>query len=116
MFAFSNSSEKISPTTIGAGVRTTGDIKSDGIVQVHGLVHGTIQGDTVIVARGGKVIGRVNAKTLFLHGAIDGPATVDVANIFADAEMTGTLSYVNLNIHNNKGLDCKLVHRKEARK
>lgn len=112
MFAFTNSSEKISPTSIGAGVRLNGDIKSEGIVQVHGMVHGTINGDTVVIARGGKVIGRVNAKTLFLHGMMDGPATVDTANILSDAEMTGTLSYITLNIHNNKGLDCKLVHRK----
>ena len=115
MFAFTNSAEKISPTVIGAGVRLTGDIKSDGIVQVHGLVQGTINGEVVIIARGGRVIGRVNAKTLFLHGNMDGPATVDTANVFADAEMSGTLSYMNLNISNNNGLECRLVCRKNGK-
>ena len=43
---------------------------------------------------------------------IDGPATVDTANIFADAEMTGVLSYKKLNITNNNKLNCKLVCRK----
>ena len=112
MFAFTNSAEKISPSVIGAGARMTGDIKSDGIVQIHGTVNGNVHGDTVIIARGGKIVGKVIAKDLFLHGTMDGPATVDTANIFADAEMTGTLSYINLSISNNNGLECKLVCRK----
>ncbi|MCL2737796.1 MAG: polymer-forming cytoskeletal protein [Alphaproteobacteria bacterium] len=114
MFAFTNSAEKISPTVVGAGTRFVGDIKTDGIVQVHGLVQGTVTGDTVIIARGGRILGRVNAKTLFLHGTMDGPATVDVANVFADADMSGTLSYITLNINNNNGLECKLVCRKNG--
>lgn len=115
MLAFTNSAQKISPTVVGAGSRFIGDIKTDGIVQIHGLVQGTIGGNTVIIARGGRVIGRVNAKSLFLHGVMDGPATVDIANIFADAEMTGTLSYTMLNINNNNGLECKLVCRKAGK-
>ncbi|MCL2018059.1 MAG: polymer-forming cytoskeletal protein [Alphaproteobacteria bacterium] len=116
MFAFTNSAEKISPTIIGAGSKLIGDIKTDGIVQIHGLVQGVINGDTVIIARGGRVIGRVAAKLLFLHGAMDGPATVDTVNVYSDAQMTGTLTYNNLNISNNTGLECKLVCRKEQRR
>jgi cytoskeletal protein CcmA (bactofilin family) len=115
MFAFTNSAEKVSPTVVGAGSRFIGDIKTDGIVQIHGLVQGTISGNTVIIARGGRVIGRVNAKSLFLHGMMDGPATVDSVNVFADAQMTGALSYTNLNINNNNGLECKLVCRKPGK-
>ncbi|MCL2339168.1 MAG: polymer-forming cytoskeletal protein [Proteobacteria bacterium] len=112
MFAFTNSAEKISPTIVGAGAKLTGEIRTDGIVQVHGTVHGQIFGDTVIIARGGMVVGRVTAKSLFLHGTIEGPATVDIANIFSDAKMTGNLSYVKLNITDNDRLECKLIARK----
>lgn len=116
MFAFTNSAEKISPTIVGAGARLVGDIRTDGIVQIHGLVQGAISSDTVIIARGGRVIGRVTAKNFFLHGTMDGPATVEIANVFSDAQMTGNLSYINLNISNNNGLECKLVCRKGAKR
>jgi cytoskeletal protein CcmA (bactofilin family) len=112
MFAFTNSAQKISPTIVGAGCKLTGEIKTDGIIQIHGTVQGQIHGDTVIIARGGQVTGRVTAKQFFLHGTMEGPATVDIANIFSDAKMTGTLSYVKLNISDNDGLECKLVARK----
>ena len=55
-------------------------------------------------------------QALFLHGALDGPAKVNVANIFSAAQMTGTLSYHTLNITGNTGLECKLEKRKEQKK
>src|SRR5574344_1606279 len=112
MFAFTNSKEKNSPTIIGAGAKIIGAIKGGNIVQIHGQINGKVMADTLVVGRGGKIIGKVVAKNLFLHGMIDGPATVDIANIFSDAEMTGVLSYKKLNITNNNRLDCKLVCRK----
>lgn len=114
MFAFTNSAEKISPTIVGAGAKVIGDIKSDGIVQIHGIVQGLVAADTLIIGRGGRVIGRVRARNLFLHGAMEGPATVDSANVFSDAQMTGTLSYIKLNITDNNGLECKLVRRRNG--
>jgi cytoskeletal protein CcmA (bactofilin family) len=112
MFAFTNSKEKTSPTIVGAGAKVIGDIKGVNIVQIHGQVNGKVMADTLVIGRGGRVIGKVVAKNLFLHGMIDGPATVDIANIFSDAEMTGILSYKKLNITNNNRLDCKLICRK----
>ena len=112
MFAFTNSAEKASPTIIGAGAKFVGDIKTDHLVQVHGTIQGRVNADTVIIGRGGKIIGSVRARDLFLHGTIDGPATVDNANIYAEAKMTGTLSYLKLNINSNEGLECKLTKRK----
>lgn len=112
MFAFTNSKEKTSPTIVGAGAKVVGDIKGVNIVQIHGQVNGKVMADTLVIGRGGKVVGKVVAKNLFLHGMIDGPATVDIANIFSEAEMTGVLSYKKLNITNNNRLDCKLICRK----
>ena len=115
MLAFTNAKEKTSPTIIGAGCKLTGDIKTDHTVQVHGHIVGNITADTVVIGRGGKVIGKVNAKTLLLHGTLEGPATVNTANVFSNAQMTGTLSYFTLNITGNTGLECKLAKRKDKR-
>ena len=116
MLAFTNAKEKQSPTIIGAGCKLTGDIKTDHVVQIHGDVVGNITASTVVIGRGGRVVGRVVAETLFLHGALDGPATVDTANMFSAAQMTGILSYRTLNISGNTGLECKLAKRKDKEK
>ena len=115
MFAFTNSKEKSSPTIIGAGAKFTGDIRADHIIQIHGAVQGNVHADIVIIGRGGTVSGSVHSREFFLHGHMEGPATVDVANIFPEATMTGVLSYVKLNITNNDGLECRLVKRKSAK-
>ena len=115
MLAFTNSLEKNSPTIIGAGCNLVGDIKTDHIVQIHGEVRGNITADTVVIGRGGRVIGKVNAENLFLHGELDGPATVNTANMFSAAKMSGTLSYRTINITGNTGLECKLSKRKDKK-
>ncbi len=115
MLAFTNAKEKQSPTIIGAGCKLTGDMKTDHTVQIHGQVFGNITAETVVIGRGGKVIGKINATNLFLHGSLDGPATVNTANIFSNAQMTGTLSYFTLNITGNTGLECKLAKRKDKK-
>lgn len=116
MLAFTNADEKKSPTIIGAGCNLKGDINTDHTVQIHGTVKGNVIADTIVIGRGGTIHGDIRAQTLFLHGSLDGNAVVNVANVFANAEMTGTLSYKTLNITCNTGLECKLSKRKDETK
>ena len=110
MLAFTNAKEKQSPTIIGAGCKLTGNIKTDHSVQIHGHVVGDVSAEIVVIGRGGRVDGCVTATHLFL------PATVNTANIFSAAQMTGVLSYRTLNITGNTGLECKLSKRKDKDK
>ena len=116
MLAFTDSDEKKSPTIVGAGCDIKGNIDTDNIVQIHGVVHGNITAETIVIGRGGKVIGDITANILFLHGSLDGDATVKIANIFSNATMSGTMRYKTLNITGNNGLECKLEKRKEEQK
>ena len=115
MLAFTNADEKQSPTVIGAGCHVTGNIETDHTVQIHGKINGNIVADTLIIGRGGHVIGDVSAKTLFLHGSLDGNARVNTVNVFANAQMIGTLYYKTLNITGNTGLECKLEKNKDKK-
>ncbi|MBR5904499.1 MAG: polymer-forming cytoskeletal protein [Alphaproteobacteria bacterium] len=115
MLAFTNADEKKSPTIIGAGCQLKGDIKTDHNVQVHGVITGDIVANTIIIGRGGVVNGNIKTQTLFLHGDLNGDAFVNVANIFANAKMQGTLHYKTLNITGNTGLECKLAKTKDEK-
>lgn len=116
MLAFTDSDEKKSPTIIGAGCKLKGNIETDHTVQIHGNVHGNIIAETLIIGRGGTVVGNIQARTLFLHGTLEGDATTETVNAFANAKMTGTLYYKTLNITGNNGLECKLAKRKDKEK
>ena len=95
MLAFTNSTEKQSPTVIGAGCKLTGEIRTDHTVQIHGEVIGNIVAETVVIGRGGRVVGEVQTPVLFLHGTLDGPATVNTANVFSADKLplSKTLQY-----------------------
>ena len=99
MLAFTDSDEKKSPTIIGAGCKLKGNIETDHTVQIHGNVHGNIIAETLIIGRGGTVVGNIQARTLFLHGTLEGDATTET-----------------LNITGNNGLECKLAKRKDKEK
>lgn len=116
MLAFTNADEKKSPTIVGAGCKLTGNIDTDHTVQIHGTVNGNITADTVIIGRGGNVVGNIRAQTLFLHGSLNGDATINTANVFSNAKMSGTMYYKTLNITGNTGLECKLEKRKDNKK
>ncbi len=115
MLAFTNADEKKSPTVIGAGCNLTGNIDTDHTVQIHGIVKGNIVAETIIIGRGGNVIGNISAKTLFLHGSLKGDAVINTVNVFANAQMSGTLYYKTLNITGNNGLECKLERKKDSK-
>lgn len=116
MLAFTNADEKQSPTVIGAGCHVKGNIETDHTIQIHGTINGNINAETIIIGRGGHVIGDISARTLFLHGSLKGNATINTVNVFSNAKMSGILYYNTLNITGNTGLECKLEKRKDKQK
>jgi cytoskeletal protein CcmA (bactofilin family) len=63
-------------TIIASGTRLTGDIESDGIVKVEGVVVGAVRAERqVLVARGGRVEGDVVSAEAVLGGAVQGSVT-----------------------------------------
>lgn len=113
MLAFTNADEKKSPTVVGAGCLIKGNIDTDHTIQIHGTVNGNINAETIIIGRGGNVIGDITARTLFLHGSLKGNASINTVNVFSNAKMSGTLFYKTLNITGNTGLECKLEKKKD---
>jgi cytoskeletal protein CcmA (bactofilin family) len=60
-------------TIIAAGTRLTGNVESDGVVKVEGVVVGAIRAERqVLIARGGRVEGDVSAPEAVLGGVVQG--------------------------------------------
>jgi cytoskeletal protein CcmA (bactofilin family) len=80
-------------TVIGPGTRVTGDLTSDGPVDVAG----TLEGDVRVnghcrVREGARVVGRLEAKTLVVEGEVSGPALVaDKVEIGATARIESNI-------------------------
>jgi cytoskeletal protein CcmA (bactofilin family) len=80
-------------TFVGPGARIKGDLHSDGPVDVAGTLEGDIRvGAHCRVRQGGRVTGRLEAKSLVVEGEVRGPALV------ADKVEIGATARVEANI------------------
>jgi cytoskeletal protein CcmA (bactofilin family) len=60
-------------TIIASGTRVTGEVASDGVVKIEGLVVGTVRGERqVLVASGGRVEGDVHTREAVVGGSVKG--------------------------------------------
>ena len=89
MAAFSSSSDRSSDSgkhgsrenalsIIAPGARVTGELVTDGVVKIEGIVDGTIRAQReVLVAKGGRVQGDIHTRDVVVGGEV-------VGSIFAD--------------------------------
>ncbi len=86
------------PSIISRGLTITGDLASDGEVQVDGRVEGDIACVSLVVGLGGEVVGEVRAKSLRLHGQLTGQVLADNVFLAATARMVGDVYHQSLAI------------------
>jgi cytoskeletal protein CcmA (bactofilin family) len=73
---------------VGAGMRIIGDVESNGVIKIEGIVEGCIRGARqVLLGRQGEITGDVHARDVVLGGRVAG-------NVFASerVEVQGTSS------------------------
>lgn len=81
-----------SPTFISREMEVTGDFKSNGAMQVEGILYGNITVDSVVIGKEGQVYGNIIATNSLILGRVDGDITVSKK---LDIESTG---YIQGNI------------------
>lgn len=86
------------PSIISRGLTITGNLVSDGELQIDGRVEGDIHCVSLIVGLGGEVIGEVRANALRLHGQITGQVRADSVFLAATARMVGDVHHQSLAI------------------
>lgn len=60
------------PSIIAAGVRITGNIRSDGEIHIDGRVDGDIEAVALTVGEHGHVVGHVDVEHAVVHGIVSG--------------------------------------------
>ncbi|HMR32536.1 MAG TPA: polymer-forming cytoskeletal protein [Geminicoccaceae bacterium] len=60
------------PSIIAAGVRITGNIRSDGEIHVDGRIDGDIDAFALTVGEQGHVVGHVSVEDAVIHGIVSG--------------------------------------------
>ena len=86
------------PSIISRGLTVTGDLVSDGEIQVDDRVQGDIQCASLVIGLTGEVMGEVRTASLRLHGQLTGQVHAKSVFLAATARMIGDVHHQSLAI------------------
>ena len=99
------------PSVISADLTITGNLVSNGEIQVDGTVIGDIRTDTLLVVENARVTGETVARCTRIHGQVEGQITARSVTLAKTAHVTGDIIHENLSIEKGAFLEghCRRI-------
>lgn len=98
------------PSIISSDMRVTGDIVSDGEVQIDGAVEGDVRCDSLTVGVTGSIKGEVEVNKARVHGAMTGQLRAASVFLASTARMTGDVTHESLAVEPGAFVDGHCHH------
>ena len=86
------------PSILGADCQITGDIVSDGEVQVDGRIKGDIHCNVLVVGATGIITGEITAQTVRVYGTINGQIRASAVELAKTAHVVGDIAHESLSV------------------
>lgn len=96
---------KTTPTIISRDLKIQGELVSTGIVEIQGMINGTINGNSVILREEGQIDGIVFAENLSIRGKFNGKIRAKNLNIANKAVVDGEIEYEILSVEDGASID-----------
>ncbi len=93
------------PTIIAKDLKIEGHISGSGIVEIEGVIKGTINGNIVILREDGSIEGEVMAESLNIRGNFHGTVRAKNVNISSKAKVIGLIEYDSLSVEDGAFID-----------
>lgn len=93
------------PSILGRDIVVTGEIKTDGDIQIDGRHEGNIVASRLTVGEQGIVNGTVKAKSVHVRGKITGKISANVVELAETANVTADITQDRLTIANGAFFD-----------
>ncbi|WP_026147777.1 bactofilin family protein [Robiginitomaculum antarcticum] len=95
------------PSILAADLVVTGEIKTDGDVQIEGRLDGNIAAKTLTIGENGAVNGNIKAEKVMVHGKVTGNITASTIEFHETANVQADLIQDHLTIANGAFFDGK---------
>tara|TARA_R110000868_G_scaffold29889_6_gene111003 strand:+ start:18305 stop:18718 length:414 start_codon:yes stop_codon:yes gene_type:complete len=104
------------PSILSAGMQVTGDIVSDGEVQIDGVLSGDIHCAKLTIGETGRINGSVVADDCLVHGEVVGQIKADAVTLSRSSRVEGDVLHDMLAIEPGARLDghCKRLDKADA--
>jgi cytoskeletal protein CcmA (bactofilin family) len=92
------SSAGVAPSIVSANLRVTGDLESEGDIQIDGHVEGDVRSNSVTVGEHAVVSGAIIAQTVHVAGTVKGQINGKTVELARTAKVTGDIVHESLAI------------------
>lgn len=105
------------PSLISPDLTIEGNLKSDGDIQLDGLVEGDVETRTLTVGEDGTVHGSVTAESVRICGKVDGEVRAGSVSLARTAEVRGDVVHDSLAVEAGAFIDgrCRPARREAGR-
>lgn len=93
------------PTIISAGLTVTGNLESDGEIQIDGTIDGDVKSVQLSIGQTGKIVGAVHAERVLIRGRIDGQIRAQEVTLTRTAQVKGDIHHETLSIEPGAKID-----------
>jgi cytoskeletal protein CcmA (bactofilin family) len=102
------------PSIIGSDVVITGNIVTQGEIQLDGKVEGDIRSSALTIGESGIVVGSVSASEVIIKGTVKGQINARSIRLEKTSKVTGDLIHESLSIEAGAFIEGSLKHQKNA--
>lgn len=104
------------PSVLSEGMQVTGDIMSDGEVQIDGVLSGDIHCAKLTIGETGRINGSVVADNCLVHGEVVGQIKADAVTLSRSSKVEGDVLHDMLAIEPGARLDghCRRLDKTES--
>lgn len=102
------------PSILGRDIVITGDIKTDGEVQIDGRLDGNVIAAIVTIGESGAVNGTIKADRVLIRGKVQGKVTAMSVELAETANVAADLTQDELSIANGAFFDGKCARKSKS--
>ena len=95
----------VAPTIISSDMRITGNITSEGEVQVDGVVDGDVRGAKVSIGTSGHIAGAVSGERILVRGRVNGQIRAQLVTLTRSAQVKGDIYHDTLSMESGAKLE-----------
>ena len=101
--------KRVPPSIISEDLTITGNLQSEGEIQIDGAVKGDIESKNLLVGETARIEGHVVAESVRVHGKVDGTIKALNVSLAKSAHVVGDILHDNLSIETGAFLEghCK---------
>lgn len=103
-------------TVIAEGLNIVGNVRAEGMVEMHGQIEGELQCTALRVSQRGRVKGKIISQDVVVNGIVDGPIHGDNVALESKANVTGDIHHDSLSIERGASFDGRSLQKSKHEK